>query len=424
MDIAADSELSARRKRLLGPTYGLFYERPLHVVRAEGVWMHDAHGRTYLDAYNNVPVVGHGHPRVVEALVAQSRTLNTHTRYITDQPLMLAEKLLATLPDAIDHTIFTCTGSEANDLAVRIARQVTGGNGIIITERAYHGNTTTIAGMSPSGRQPLGPDVFTVPAPSGDSTAVAFGQAVRSCIARMQAEGVQPAAMLVDTILSSDGIFADPPGFLEAAAREIRAAGGLFIADEVQAGFARMGETMWGFARHGVVPDIVTMGKPMGNGHPIGCLAARGPLLQAFSERRRYFNTFGGNPVSCAVGAAVLDVIAEEGLQQNALMVGKRLREGLEALATEHALLGAVRGVGLYYGVDVHPGPFGNSGRAAAAIVNGLVRNGVLIGATGHDGGCLKIRPPLVFSAENAAFFLERMQRTLRMLPAIDRAAV
>ena len=404
------------RQRLLGPTYALFYRRPVHLVRAQGVWMYDPEDRPYLDAYNNVPVVGHGHPRIVEALVEQARRLNTHTRYLTDTPLKLSEALLKTLPGEIAHTIFTCTGSEANDLAIRMVRLATGGRGIIVSERAYHGNTELTAGVSPSGRRaPLGPDVFAVPAPIGAAGGAAFVEAVRTCIADMEARGVKLAAMLVDTAFSSDGVVMDPRGFLNEAAKVVRRAGGLFIADEVQPGHARTGGHMWGFQHHGIVPEVVTMGKPMGNGHPIGCLAARHDLMEVFSRQSRYFNTFGGNTVSCAVGLAVLNVISEEKLQDNARIVGGQLREGLKALARQHDLLGEVRGTGLYYGVDVNAGRFSSPGEAAGAVVNHLCENRVLIGSTGN-GTALKIRPPLVFSRENCDLFLGKLEATLRAL--------
>jgi 4-aminobutyrate aminotransferase-like enzyme len=415
MSAPAIDALMSRRQRLLGPTYGLFYREPVHLVRAQGVWMYDPEDRAYLDVYNNVPVVGHGHPRIVEALVGQARRLNTHTRYLTDSPLELSETLLKTLPREIAHTIFTCTGSEANDLAIRMVRLATAGQGIIVSERAYHGNTSLTAGVSPSSRRaPLGPDIFAVPAPIGADGGAAFVEAVRGCVAGMEAKGVKLAAMLVDTAFSSDGVVVDPPGFLKDAADVIRRAGGLFIADEVQPGHARTGAHMWGFQHHGIIPDVVTMGKPMGNGHPIGCLAARHDLMEVFSKQSRYFNTFGGNTVSCAVGLAVLNVIAEEKLQDNARMVGTQLREGLKSLARQHDLLGEVRGMGLYYGVDVNAGRFQSPGEAAGAVVNHLRDEGVLIGATGRDGMALKIRPPLVFSRENCEFFLGKLERTLR----------
>jgi 4-aminobutyrate aminotransferase-like enzyme len=401
------SDLFARRARAMGPTYSLFYDDPLHIVRAEGVWMFDDQGRRYLDAYNNVPVVGHCHPYVVGALTRQASTLNTHTRYLGSLPLELAERLLATLPSEIGNVVFACTGSEANDLAVRISKLVTGGTGFIITDYAYHGTTDVIAGMSPEDDGVLGPGVYTV----SPFDAAGFGARVRRCIETMRADGVKPAALLVDTIFSSDGVVVDPTGFLADGVRAIHDAGGLFIADEVQPGFGRTGAALWGFQRHGVVPDIVTMGKPMGNGHPISALAARPELLEAFARRTRYFNTFGGNTVSCAVALAVLDVIEREQLVAAAHDSGSYLLAGLRRLAAEHAVIRDVRGVGLFVGVEL-----GVSREVASRVVNDLRRRGVLIGTTGRHGNVLKIRPPLTISRTEVDLLLSALDESLDQL--------
>jgi 4-aminobutyrate aminotransferase-like enzyme len=410
------SALLARRARLLAPTYRLFYEQPLQIVRAEGVWMYDEHGRAYLDAYNNVPVVGHCHPAVVDALAHQARTLNTHTRYLAERPLQLAEELLATMPQQLGNVIFTCTGSEANDLAVQISKAVTGGRGFIITDFAYHGTTDALAGMSPEDGDPLGPGVYAVPSPRNGGGTAAFGEHVCHCIERMRADGVQLAALLVDTIFSSDGVVADPRGLLADAVRHVHAAGGVFIADEVQAGFGRLGEAMWGFQRHGVVPDLVTMGKPMGNGHPVAAVAARPSLLQQFSKRRHYFNTYGGNSVSCAAALAVLQVIRNEGLLENARRSGDHLRRGLRALAQRCPAIRDVRGAGLFIGVELGANPAsGLSGSAETSrVVNALYRRGVLVGVTGRNADVLKIRPPLTFELQHADLLLDELDRTLQ----------
>ena len=408
--------LLARRARVLAPTYRLFYDQPLQIVRAEGLWMYDDSGQRYLDAYNNVPVVGHCHPQVVEALTRQARTLNTHTRYLAEQPLQLAEELLATLPRELDSVIFTCTGSEANDLAVRISKAVTGGSGFIVTEFAYHGATEVIAGMSPEDGRPLGPGVYTVAAPLGADGAAAFGERVGRCLERMQADGVRLAAMLVDTIFSSDGVVADPRGFLADAVRKVHEAGGLFIADEVQAGFGRLGEGMWGFARHGIVPDLVTMGKPMGNGHPVAAVVGRAGVFAAFAKGGSYFNTYGGNSVSCATALAVLQVIRDENLLENARRSGEHLMRGLRGLAQRHTAIREVRGAGLFIGVEL--GANAASGRSGAAetrrVVNGLCRRGVLVGSTGRDGNVLKIRSPLTLELQHADLLLEALDQTLQ----------
>jgi 4-aminobutyrate aminotransferase-like enzyme len=407
--------LRARRTEALGPTYTLFYDEPLHIVRAEGVWMYDAEGRKYLDAYNNVPVVGHCHPYVVDALIHQARTLNTHTRYLAEQPLALADRLLATLPPELGNVVFTCTGSEANDLAVRISKAVTGGTGFIITDYAYHGTTDVIAGMSPEDGRPLGPGVYPVPAPLGPEGGARFGESVRQCIQVMRWAGIRPAALLVDTIFSSDGVVADPAGFLAPAVNEVRAAGGLFIADEVQPGFGRTGEHMWGFQRHGVVPDLVTMGKPMGNGHPISAVVARPSLLQSFARESRYFNTFGGNSVSCAVALAVLDVIEREHIMHNARASGGHLRQGLLNLAQRFPWIREIRGAGLFMGAELaaHPTTGLSPAQEASRIVNDLRRHGVLVGTTGRNNNVLKIRPPLTIGRDEVDLLLTALDRSL-----------
>ena len=416
---ADTSALLARRARSLAPTYQLFYEQPLQIVRAEGVWMYAADGRRYLDAYNNVPVVGHCHPQVVAALCRQAGTLNTHTRYLAEQPLQLAEELLATLLPEPGQVIFTCTGSEANDLAVRIAKAVTGGRGFIITEFAYHGATDVMTGMSPEDGAPLGPGVYTVAGPIGADAAATFAARVSQCIERMQADGVRPAALLVDSIFSSDGIGSDPRGFLAGAVSAVRAAGGLFIADEVQPGFGRLGETMWGFQRHGVVPDLITMGKPMGNGHPIAAVAGRAGVFAEFAKGRRYFNTYGGNSVSCATALTVLEVIRSEKLLDNARRSGEHLRRGLRKLAERHPAIRAVRGAGLFIGVELGANAASGLGGSAETrrVVNGLCRRGVLTGSTGRHGDVLKIRSPLTLELEHADLLLEALDRTLQGAP-------
>ncbi|MBC9175470.1 aspartate aminotransferase family protein [Roseomonas ludipueritiae] len=417
-----EQELIARRQKLLGPAYRLFYANPVHVVRGEGVWLYDPDGNAYLDVYNNVASVGHCHPHVVAALSRQAAVLNTHTRYLNDTILDYAEKLLGYFPPELSHVMFTCTGSEANDLAYRAARSFTGGTGMIVTRLAYHGVTVAISEMSPSLGDgiTLGAHVRTVPAPdlyraSGQDVGEAFGRAVREAIADMVAHGIRPAALLVDTIFSSDGVFSDPPGFLQPAVAAIREAGGLFIADEVQPGFGRTGEAMWGFMRHGLVPDMVTMGKPMGNGHPIAAMVAKPEILDRFGERTRYFNTFGGNPVSCAVGQAVLEVIEGEGILENARDVGAYLREGLRGLAQRHEVIGDVRGAGLFIGVELvrDRATREPDGESTAKLVNGLRERRILISAAGPHANVLKIRPPLVFQREHADRFLEGVDAVL-----------
>ncbi|HEY1319041.1 MAG TPA: aspartate aminotransferase family protein [Streptosporangiaceae bacterium] len=415
---ALDPELRQivkRRASLLGPAYKLFYAKPVRIVRGEGVHLYDADGQAYLDAYNNVPSVGHCHPRVVEAIARQAATLNTHTRYASDLILDYAERLLGTYPAGIGRVMFTCTGSEAVDLALRVARFYTGGEGIVITANAYHGVTTAAAEISPSlgPAVPLGRSVWTV-APPTDET---FADQVRAAIADMNRHGVRLAAFIADSLFSSDGIWPDPAGFLRPVAAVVHDAGGLYIADEVQPGFGRTGEAMWGFQRHGIVPDLAVMGKPMGNGMPIAGVAARPEILEEFGHKIRYFNTFGGNSVCIAAAAAVLDVIETEGLRQNALAVGAYLRDTLEAIAKDTPRISAVRGCGLYAAADfTDPGTGEPDGDAAIRVVNGLRDRRVLISATGPDGSSLKIRPPLPFSKPDVDQLAEALTDTLRSL--------
>jgi len=379
----------------------------LHVVRGEGIWLYDADGRRYLDCYNNVPVVGHCHPRIVERLARQAATLNTHTRYITDTPVELAERLLATLPRELTSVTFTCSGSESNDLAVRIGKVATGGTGFIVTEGAYHGTTETLSRMSPVTGVATAPEVYTVPAPVDAHNATEFALRVRECIANMKRVGVKPAALLVDTIFGSDGVASHPAGFLAPAVAEIRAGGGLFIADEVQPGFGRTGDAMWGFQRHGVVPDLVTMGKPMGNGHPVAALIARPEVMGEFAKQHRYFNTFGGNTVSCEVALAVLDVLQQEKLVDNARITGDYLKQGLLALANRHPAIREIRGAGLFLGVQME-------GRELTThVVNDLRREAVLIGSAGRNADVLKIRPPLCFRRAEADMLVETLDAVL-----------
>lgn len=411
-----DLALIERRGKALGPAYRLFYEEPLHLVRGEGVWLYDAQGNAWLDAYNNVASVGHCHPKVVEAVSRQLATLNTHTRYLHEGVVSYAERLLATMPPELGHMMFTCTGSEANDLALRIARSYTGRQGVIVTRLAYHGLTESVSEFSPSlgGFVQRGARVrlidapnalFVPPAEQGAKLAADLAKA----IAAMRADGIEPAAFIVDTIFSSDGLYPDPAGFLKPAADLIRAEGGLFIADEVQPGFARTGDCFWGFQRHGITPDIVTMGKPMGNGFPVAGAAIRPEVVAEFGGKARYFNTFGGNPVASAAGMAVLDVIETEGLQQNAREIGAFLKQGLSGIARGRDDIGDVRGAGLFLAMECVESQSTNkpNARLAGHIVNHLRRNGVLISATGPGANILKIRPPLVLQKPEATRILE-----------------
>ncbi|MGI4941167.1 MAG: aspartate aminotransferase family protein [Janthinobacterium lividum] len=422
---AEEQALIARRERLLGPAYRLFYEEPVHLVRGEGVWLYDPDGNAYLDVYNNVASLGHCQPDVVEAVTRQWATLNTHTRYLHETILDYSERLLATFPEHLGHVMFTCTGSEANDLAYRIAKSFTGGTGVIVTELAYHGITDAVSQFSPSlgSYVPPGAHVRTVRAPDAyrrSDPGAALAADVRAAVADMKANGIKPAMMICDTIFSSDGVFSDPPGFLAAAAAIVREAGALFVADEVQPGFGRTGDAMWGFMRHGVTPDIVTLGKPMGNGQPIAGTVMRPEVVEDFGRKARYFNTFGGNAVSCAAALAVLNVIERDGLVAHARDVGAYLKDRLEHLAERQEAIGDVRGAGLFVGVEIVSARAGKTPDPAttAKLVNDLRRKRILISAAGPHANVLKVRPPLVFSKSNVDFFIDALEKVLTENPS------
>jgi 4-aminobutyrate aminotransferase-like enzyme len=407
-----------RRRNLLGSAYKLFYHDPVHVVRGEGVWLYDADGKKYLDLYNNVPHVGHCHPYVVEAVSNQIATLNTHTRYLHENVLEYAERLTGKFEAELDTAMFTCSGSEANDLALRIARNFTGGTGVVVTNFAYHGNTQAVYEISTSdvAASALPNYVATVPVPDNYRSGLRNGDAgetfaafVQRAVDELKRRGVRPAAFMIDTIVSSGGVVAPPVGYLRKTAEIIRDAGGLFIADEVQPGFGRTGRHFWGYAADSVVPDIVTMGKPMGNGLPLAAMVSRSEIVDKFAEKGRYFNTFGGNPVSCAAGLAVLDVIEREGLQENARIVGEYLTAGLQNLASKHTAIGDIRGSGLFIAVELVKDRKSAEPATAftADVVNGLRNRGVLTGSIGPHANILKLRPPMVFSKQNADYMLD-----------------
>ena len=422
-----EQSLLQRRQRALGPAYSLFYERPVHLVRGEGAWLYDPEGRRYLDCYNNVASVGHCHPRVVEALSRQAATLNTHTRYLHEGVVNYAERLAATLPASLSVCMFVCTGTEANDLALRIARAVTGNHGVIVTEDAYHGNSTAVFELSteeyPAADRPDYLQAVEAPctyrgrfrdraAQGSEGAGPRYAALVAGAVDTLASRGHRPALFITDNAFSSNGVLTAPPGYLREAYRIVRAAGGLAVADEVQSGLCRLGDHYWGFQDSDVVPDIVTMGKPLGDGHPLAAVVTTPEIAAAFARRYGYFNTFGGNPVSAAVGLAVLDVIEDEGILQGVQDTGRFLRQGLEALAEHREQVGDVRGKGLFYGVEVVRERASREPDAVAArrIREHLRENGVLLGTSGPRDNVLKIRPPLVFGREHAALLLERLQ--------------
>jgi 4-aminobutyrate aminotransferase-like enzyme len=416
-----------RRDQSLGPGYRLFYDTPIEIVRGKGVTLFDRDGNDYLDVYNNVPSVGHAHPKVIAAVHEQMQTLNTNTRYVQESILDYSEQLLSTFPAELGHVMFTCTGSEANDLAMRVAKYATGNQGIIVTSGAYHGLTAEVSSFSPSLGigVPLGANVRVIDAPdalrySSDQGSLEdhLRNQVRAAIADLHRHGIGLAAFIADSIFSSDGVFASPAGFLRPIIEEVHAAGGLYIADEVQPGFGRTGAEWWGFQRHGIVPDIVTIGKPMGNGIPVAAVIFKPELLVEFGKNIRYFNTFGGNSVAIAAAQAVLDVIREESLIENAHKVGEKIITGLKDLSQGLDQVAEVRGSGFFIGVDLVTDrtTLTPDGLAAASIVNALRQDRILISACGAQGNVLKLRPPMPFSSTDADRLLDGMSRAFKTL--------
>jgi len=413
--------LAERRKQALGPAMKtLTYREPLHLVRGDGMWLLDADGRRYLDAYNNVPTVGHGHPRVVEAMVRQARRLNTNMRYLHDTALEVAERLTASTGGALDVVMFVNSGSEANDVAWRIARAATGGSGGIATDWAYHGITEAIMALTPErwGSGPTPDHVRTWRPPDAlrgfDGSVAEFDRAIRE----LTEAGHAPAAAILDGVLTSDGIIDLDPSLAAELVRRTHDAGALWIADEVQGGYGRTGAAMWSYQRLGIQPDIVTLGKPMGNGHPVAAVITRRELAERFSPDGEFFSTFGGNPVAMAAALAVLEVIDDERIIENAARVGEYLAGQLREVASRWPGIGEVRAAGLAIGVEiVRPGTTEPDAATAQEIVEGMRGAGVLIGTTGRHSNTLKIRPPLVFQRQNAYQLVETLDRVLANIP-------
>jgi 4-aminobutyrate aminotransferase-like enzyme len=410
-------EIVARRNRLLGRGTTLFYDPPVHLVRGEGASVWDADGRRYVDMYNNIPVVGHCNPRVVDALERQARTHSTHSRYLDEVILDYAERLLALHAGPIENVVFTCTGTEANEVAMQMARMATGGCGFITTTGAYHGHSDLVGALTdapPRGRANVNafaiPDPYRPPAEglSPQQLRDAYLAGVTAAIDDFAAAGVPFAGMLVCSILANEGLPDIPPGFMGEAAALVREAGGVVILDEVQAGFCRTG-SWWGYQVTEVEPDIVTMGKPIGNGYPLGACAGRRDLVERFRAETGYFNTFSSTPVHGAVGMAVLDELEERGIAAHVQDVGAHLLRGLEAIAPSCDRIGDVRGRGLFLGIEwvVDRESREPDSAGAAAVCNALRDRGFLTAPAGPNHNQVKIRPPLVFDRAMADAFLE-----------------
>ncbi|WP_422020040.1 aspartate aminotransferase family protein [Roseibium sp.] len=421
------TDLIARRRQLLGPNVSTFYKDPVHIVKGEGVWLWDAGGNRYLDCYNNVPHVGHCNPRVVEAICAQARELNTHTRYLHQGILDYVERLTATFDEPLNTAIMTCTGSEANDIALRMAEAMTGKRGIVATDATYHGNTTLVSHLSKSNAPEVGyglggymrhveaPDSYRIEDPDGHR----FAAKVQEAIEDLEASGIGFAALIVCPLFLNEGFPSQKDGWLQPAADVARRAGGLLICDEVQSGFARCGSHFWAHQKQGVVPDIVCMGKPMGNGHPVAGLVTKADIMERFRSSFRYFNTFGGNPVSCAAAMAVLEEIEDKDLQANALKMGRLAHERLSDLAAKYDVIGDVRQSGMVFGAEyvLDRDTKEPASDYADRIINAMRHRGIILSKLGRHKNTLKIRPPMPFGEEHLDLLMDTLDAVMAETP-------
>lgn len=419
--MTSNADLVARRNATIGPYSPLFYDEPLQFVSAKGVWFTEASGERYLDGYNNVPHVGHCNDRVVRALCEQAATLNVHTRYLNERVVAYSERLLAAFEPGLDRVLYGNSGSEANELAIRISRQLTGSTGMIVSDYSYHGTTITLAQLTTGlkTREPLGPHVRTLRIPDLDRDprpeAKVLAETLASLdtsIASLQEAGFGVAACLFDPLFSTEGMPRLPEGLVQGIVSRVRAAGGMVIADEVQSGFGRTGTHMWGHQYAGMTPDLVTMGKPMGNGHPMSAVVTSEAVLDAFGSRNEFFNTFAGNPVSAAVGEAVLVEMEEEGLMERARTVGAEALARFRELADRHDFVRAAKGTGMFLGldfaVDGEPAP-----QLAKQVVEAMKARKVLISRIGRDESVLKVRPPLAFGERELPILLDALEDSL-----------
>jgi 4-aminobutyrate aminotransferase-like enzyme len=420
-------QTAAWRDQHLGCGLSLAYSQPLTMVRAEAQYMYDANGRRYLDCINNVNHVGHCHPGVVQAVAKQMAEINTNTRYLHPLLSRYVNELSALFPDPLD-TVYLCnSGSEAVELALRLAKTYTGRQDVICVEAGYHGNTQgcidvseyKFAGPGGTGR-PQTTHVAALPCSyrgeyRGAGCGVAYANTVAQQVADLEQAGRAPAAFICESMISVGGQVILPGGYLERVFQAVRGAGGVCIADEVQAGFGRAGETFWGFELQNVVPDIITLGKPIGNGHPMAAVITTRQISEAFDNGMEYFNTFGGNPVSCAIGCAVLDVIEEEKLMKNALETGQYFMEALHQLKNKFELIGDVRGLGLFIGVELVKDRESKkpATEKMAWLIEYFKQNAIIMSSEGPGYNVLKIKPPIVFSKENVDRFIHIFKQGL-----------
>ena len=421
------SEIMADRARLLGANVATFYDDPVHFVKGEGVWLWDAAGRKYLDCYNNVPHVGHCNPRVVEAIYRQASTLNTHTRYLHEGILDYVERLTATMAAPLDTAVLTCTGSEANDIALRMAEAVTGKRGIIATDATYHGNTSLVSQLGSAIPPSVGfgldqyfrfveaPDSYRNPDPDGQ----AFADGVAAEIDGLNNDGTGFAALVICPYFLNEGFPNNLDGWLKPTAEVVRKAGGLLICDEVQSGFGRTGSHFWAHDKMGITPDVVTLGKPMANGHPVGGVVASGDVVNTFRRGYRYFNTFGGNPVSCAAAMAVLEELDSANLVDNAKTVGLYAQQRLSALKDKYDVIGDVRGSGLIFGAEMVLDRDAKTPASdyADRVINEMRRRGIILSKLGRHKNTLKIRPPMPFTSDHADLLFDTLDVVLATSP-------
>lgn len=420
--------LVERREKVLGSSYRLFYKKPLNLVKAKDEFVWDANGEKYLDMYNNIPSVGHCNSEVIKAVYEQMQKINTHTRYLHENIIKYSEDLLSLMPPEVDRIMYMCSGSEANDLALRVCQVYTGGKGILISQEAYHGNTALVSAISPSigGKQKLLETVRKIPTPDlyrFNGTEEEFTKwycgEIQKAIDDLSLHGIKLACFIADSIFSSDGVHPYPKGFLKAAVDVVHKNGGLFIADEVQPGFCRTGDSFWGFARHGIIPDLVTMGKPMANGIPCSGMAGKHEVLDAFSKDFPYFNTFAGNPVSMAAAQAVLKYIKDNDILEHTKKVGAELLASLKEVQKKHPeFVGDVRGAGLFIGFELVKDAEKKipDQQLTLDLINKLYENHVLSSNAGPYGNVLKIRPPLVFKSEDIDWFVNAIDKSLTEL--------
>jgi len=423
------SDIIKKRNKYLAPSFSVSYDSPLHIVRGRGQYLYDSNGKKYLDAVNNISHVGHCHPKVIEAANNQNKELNTNTRYLHDSILDYAQNLTHTLPDGLGVCYFTNSGSESNDLALRIARLYNDSYESIVLSGAYHGHTSALIDISPykflgSGGKGKPDYVHVIPMPDmyrgehkmADATPEEYYiDLVKKTITKIKKKSQQLAFFIVEPIMGCGGQIIIPSSFMRETFKIVKEAGGLFIVDEVQIGFGRLGSHFWGFEMSGIIPDIITLGKSIGNGHPLSVVITKKNIAQAFNNGMEYFNSFGGNPVSCEVGQAVLDIIKQEELQKNAHETGAYLLDGLKGIQNKYNIIGDVRGRGLFIGIEL----IKNFDKMVPApdetelVVNQMKQKGILISSDGPDHNVLKIKPPLVFNRNNADYFLESFEAVM-----------